>query len=444
MSNPSFFRTERRLNIEVVCVFLLVLFSSNIFAKGEKSTAIKIDSVNLPRSAVSSSLIPLGTPEYPGLCKYRGHVGKYQCYKVKATQHGKTKKTACKGKQLYLSGGKCFECPNGYKRANFTRKMEGDPKACTKRGWGKQTKSATLKRSAYLGCPDGQFKEKGKCYSCPARTSRKHFAGIDSGYCNVEKEFRCNAGLTLHKSAPKNILSHAGNWLGLKHKKYCGQPFSLSLYSAEIVASEANKLIAQALISFGVKVAKNDTATKRKVANLKEAIKDKRLKEAYDILQSFDEFSLLEQAAYEGQQLVISVGVVGDGSIGFGANVEAGIAIDIGRKKLLFYRAHGVTKGFSAGYDVGINLGVWAGSFQTGYSQGYVVSGEFVGGAGLAVWSDYYTPKRPDGLNQPHLMGITATASQGYGFEIGEYNEVWTKVGELVNCNIESGFRLSC
>jgi len=419
-----------RLGYAVVLVCLITSFATAV-AKDkddDDNIAITTNQADLPRSAArQSSYPPPGTPEYPGLCPYRGHIGYYQCKEVTAIDHGKSV-TGCPGKQLYLSGGNCYSCPDGYKRANITRKMAGDPKACTKRGWGKDPKPATYVREATIGCADGQFEYKGNCKTCPAHTRRDHFAMFDSGKCTVDKEYRCNAGLTLHKSAPKNKFDHFKNWIGLKYKKYCGEPFNLNTYSLEVMASEANKKLAEAIIRFGVKMAKDDPETRDKVARFKQAVKDHELRTAYDILQSFDEFIYLQDAASEGQQFAVSVGVGFDGSAGIGYSYEIGLAYEFGSRQLKWYQSHGLSKGISLSYDGAIGVGVWGGSFTTGYSQGYIVSADSYG---FGVWSDYYTPKRADGLNQPHFIGLTGTFGGGAGAEIGEYNEVYTKVESL-------------
>ena len=109
---------------------------------------------------------------------------------------------------------------------------------------------------------------------------------------------------------------------------------------------------------------------------------------------------------------------------------EYGIGYDIGKRQAKKYQSYGLTKGVSVAADGSITVGLWAGEFKTGYAQGYVVSFPVGWGidGGVGIWSDYYTPKRADGLNQPHFIGLTASFGVGSGFEIGEYNEVWTKV----------------
>lgn len=95
-------------------------------------------------------------------------------------------KNGCEGMQVYISGTKCYECPNGYKRYSFTRKMT-HPEACIERGlgFGKDKTVATYVWGAN-GCPRYQFKYKGICLKCPAGTSREHVAGIDTGQCKVD------------------------------------------------------------------------------------------------------------------------------------------------------------------------------------------------------------------------------------------------------------------
>jgi hypothetical protein len=440
----------QKLNLTLLILIVMTLLSASSLAAPDvdKGKILKTDNVTLPRSASSSSeveLIPLGQAEYPGLCKYRGHEGKYQCLKVKAKKHGYY---SCKGKGIYYSkvnGVKgCYSCPKGMKRTSLTRKMN-HKKACVNRE-GKNTYAKGILLGKNLKkCPSGQYKYKGRCVSCPAKTKRqggKHgYAGIDTGMCKVKKEYRCNAGLKLHKSEPKNIFDRASNWVGLKYKKYCGRPFDLKDYLKEVfLQSEAEKELARGINDLGKALIKTDRRTKDKIANIEKYIKQNKMTKAVNELKKFDEFVALEElvdaynhgnsAIQEVQKFAISVGITADGSFIAGGNYEYGIAYDVGKRKAKKYQAYGLTKGASVAADGSITVGLWAGEFKTSYSQGYVVSfpvGYGIDG-GVGIWSDYYTPKRADGLNQPHFIGITASFGVGSGFEIGEYNEVWTKV----------------
>ena len=113
-------------------------------------------------------------------------LGKRKVYfpKIPAKKYKKAKR-GCEGKQVYLSGTKCYECPSGYKRKSLTRKMT-HPEACEKRGMGfnKKKKSAKYVWGAN-GCPKHQFKHKGYCKKCPKGTKRIHVAGMDTGTCKL-------------------------------------------------------------------------------------------------------------------------------------------------------------------------------------------------------------------------------------------------------------------
>lgn len=437
----------------VLCVAMLsILVSSHALAKNDNDELqIKKDSLTLPRSAASSEddfePVPMGEPEFPGLCAYRGHVGKYQCLEVSPTDHGPY---ACRGKNLYYSkvdGDKgCYSCPEGYTRFSYTRKMSHE-KACTLRRKGRNAYAEATYEGPYnRSCADGQFKHKGHCKSCPDKTSRKHFMGLDKGKCKVEKPYRCNSGLVLHKSEPSNIWERSGNWIGLKHKKYCGLPFDFVDYAEEIIASEANKEVMQGISILGNALGDTAESVVEKMEEMKQALEDDNLQEAYDILASFEAFEELKkelaessehfvQAGNEARQFAITIGFTTDGSLIYGGNHEIGLAIDVGEGTFKKYHAYGFTKGLSISVDTSISVGVWAGAFTDSYTQGYSasvpvapISYSYSFSAGIAVWSDYYTPKRADGLNQPHFVGLSAFFGAGSGFEFGEYVEVWTDV----------------
>lgn len=452
-------RYPAKLQQFFILIFCLcnLLFINTAMAK-EDEFKIKSDSLELPRTSSSTrnsssnddiEIIPLGTPEFPGLCKYRGHVGKYQCKKVSAK---KESRYSCKGKGVYYSkvDGKkyCYTCPDGFKRTSPTRKMNHS-KACVNRTGKNTYKPAASRVDNVDGCASGQFKHKGFCKSCPAQTKRgwiNKATGIDNGKCTVKKEYRCNAGLSLHKSAPKNIWDRGGNWIGLKHKKYCGLPFSLADYGEEIVNSEANKLILQGLVNLGAGLADATGATKTKVEKIEKALKDNDPQKAYELIAEFPEFEALiqginnssdafEESGEERKKFAITVGFVTDGSIILGGNYEIGLGYDVSSGTFKIYHSYGLTKGVSVSVDGAINVGIWKGEFADSYTQGYTLglpvlpigySGSL--DIGLGVWSDYYTPKRADGLNQPHFVGVNALVGIGAGFEFGEYAEVWTDV----------------
>ena len=125
-----------------------------------------------------------------------GHgVGKRQVYfpegaePAPTTVPAKSIRTAqagnCRGQQIYLSGGSCYSCPDGYRRYSPTRKMT-HPKACIERGCG--SKSTKAKYAWELnGCQKGEFEYDNNCMKCPSGTERIHFAGLDTGTCRVRR-----------------------------------------------------------------------------------------------------------------------------------------------------------------------------------------------------------------------------------------------------------------
>lgn len=423
----SYFKSPQRLSL---IVLLLVWLGSPVMADHH----------------TPSDYPALGVAEYPGLCKYRGHIGKYECIKVKAKKHSLY---SCKGKGLYYSKKgdvkACYSCPNGYTRFSPTRKMT-HAKACTKRQSGKNAYAkATKVGNIVKKCGKGQFKHNGSCKSCPAKTNRMNVAMLDNGYCKVEKEYRCNKGLKLYKSEPKTGWNKAGNLIVPKYKKYCGIPFSLKQYGKDILASDKNQDVLEAIGELGKAISKKNNTTKKKMKNFKKAVKDNQLLKAYDILASFEEFEKLKNVLSETENTATSVGgaalnftitmgYVVDASVGLGGNYEWGTAIDFSERKVKKYKSYGLSKGFSLGIDGGLALGVWKGAFNTSSSQGYVGAFEvgYIGG-GVGVWSDYYTPKRSDGSNQPHFVGFSISVGAGAGVEVGEYNEVYTKVTKETN-----------
>lgn len=122
-------------------------------------------------------------PEGNGSGKRQIYFPKPKSRKVAAIKVKKAQK-GCVGKQIYLSGGSCYECPKDYRRFSPTRKMT-HPEACTKRGIGTNKKKAKYKWEAN-GCAKGLFKHKGYCKKCPKGGKRIHAAGLDTGYCRIK------------------------------------------------------------------------------------------------------------------------------------------------------------------------------------------------------------------------------------------------------------------
>jgi hypothetical protein len=371
------------------------------------------------------------------VCRHEGGEGEPLCERVPATDEG-AYNVACGGRQLYLSDGKCYLCPDGYKRANILRKMAGDPHACEKRGFHTQVYlPATFKRIAF-GCAPGEFQYKSRCMSCPSRFNRVHFLMFDAGSCRVPNDLQCMGDLEPAKQPPANLIQRIGNWAGLRSRKLCAPPFDINLFALQSVSNVGVPLVV-AIGTFAYKMAANDRATRDKVAHIKADLKAHRLKRALAEIRTFEEFPMLVQAAHNAGMVSLSVGIGVDASALAGFNYEIGLAFDLASllgggepKWLKLYQSTGITKGVSLSADGGIAIGAWGGRFTTGYSQGFVAATGNIplppplppADVGIGVWTSYYTPKG----GQPRLLGFTGNAGMGAGFELAEYDEIYTKV----------------
>jgi len=373
------------------------------------------------------------------LCRDKGGEGEELCMKVPATDRGPFN-LGCAGRQLYQSDGNCYRCPDGYKRSNVTRKMAGDPEACEKRGFNTQEyRRATLERDAF-GCEPGQFLHKTHCKSCPSGFDRNHILGFDEGTCDVPKDRQCLGDLQPAKQPPENLVGRVGNWAGSRSRKLCAPPFDINLFTLRAVVKVGEPLIF-AVGSFAYKMAANDRDTSDKVALIKADLKARRLKQALAKIKTFDEFPKLVEAARAAGMVSLTFGFGVDASALAGINYEIGLAVDVaslvdgGEPKLLkFYQASGLSKGISLSADGGFIVGAWGGRIESEYSQGYVAAAGNIplppplppAAIGIGVWTTYYTHEE----GQPRLLGFTANFGMGAGFELAEYNEVYTKVGD--------------
>lgn len=357
------------------------------------------------------------------LCPDKGGAGEPPCETVDAIDRGKSQ-FACKGKQLYLSDGNCYRCPDNYKRSNITRKMAGDPQACEKRGFNtKEYKPATLARDAF-GCPAGQFTHKGRCKSCPANSRRVHVAGLDTGSCNVDKASECIGTLRLAKQPPVGLLQKLGNLAGFKSEKICAPRFDIKAFALAAVDDVGSPLFTAAK-TLARRLKGNDKDTQQKLEQMRADIEKGQLDKAFQTLLSFDEFGLLVEAASAAHNFSISVGFAKDWSLGVGTNSERGIAMDYGGGQMFQkkrYETKGFSKGLSAGVDFALVVGVWGGSFQSGPAQGIVVDVKGTEGISAAAWTTYYSAAE----GQERLLGFSVGAGGGLSLELGEYNEVYT------------------
>lgn len=348
-----------------------------------------------------------------------GGDGQIICTTKPAYRAGKAAKLGCPGKNLHFSprnGGECWSCPSGYKRTlNFITSK----KACTKKAFKGPYSKATFVRSVW-GCPAGQFhiaKNGGTCMACPKGYKRVHAAGADTLVCKVEKKYKCDGPLVVANLPPeKNPFA---NIFGFSRTKVCGQKF-------DIAKEAAKDSVDAAKVAYHMNRLKDDVLKYGQGAfAVYHALKDKNWNSAWQHLQGLDSYQDLLQAAREAEYRSITVGLAGDVQIILGANTEYGIAIDVyNPTNFRGYNTTGFSKGIAAGADLGVAVGLWRGELDSlpGPSQGIATSvgATYSGGAG--VWYSYYTPET---IGQQYL-GLTVTGGGGIGFEVGEYDEVYT------------------
>lgn len=347
-----------------------------------------------------------------------GGEGQSPCTVVIPRPEGEAKKLGCPGRNLYFStlrGGSCWSCPDGYKRT--LRKMDHD-RACKKRKSITGPWTRATYRSRAWGCPPGQFHvgapTGGHCFSCPKGYKRVHIAGMDRMQCRpVEK---CDGRLRVAKRPPtKDVFA---SLFGTTKAEVCAPPFDIAAAAKRDLPKFAGvRFFAQSLIG-------DLLADKDRRRALKKALKDDDRQRALEILNQLPSFLNLRNAAQENAYAALSIGWGSDVQIGVGGAAEVGIAVDLNNMALVGYESVSLTKGLSVGIDTGITVGVWTLPFETGYSQGFTasVSGTVSGGAG--VWYSYYDPQQ----GQERLAGLTLTGGIGLGAEIGEYNEVGTRI----------------
>lgn len=348
-----------------------------------------------------------------------GGAGEQPCKSVPARRMGDAQKLGCPGKQSYFSTlreGSCWRCPDGYRRASPTRRMD-HAKACIKRKTiaGPWRKARFEKRA--WGCPAGQFHVAlggGSCMSCPAGFKRVATAGIDTLVCKPTNA--CDRGLRRAKQPPEdNALA---NLLGASSSKICAPPFDIRAaarrdagrvnFATSVMQNLAKELLAD--------------VQEKKPGNLKQLLRAKNWRGAYAVLQKTAAYRALVASARQAGKRSISIGVTSDIQLIIGGNGEVGLAIDLVEGRVKPYEAVGMSKGIAVGIESGVTLGIWEGPFTSGYAQGFATSISGAVSVGGGMWYSYYDAN--DGPER--LLGVTATAGVGLGAEVGEYNEVGT------------------
>ena len=352
-----------------------------------------------------------------------GGPGQQPCTSVKAKFRGKAQKLGCPGKQNYFStlhGGSCWTCPSNYKR---THRPLNHAKACKKRKSISGPWKPAKRKGRAWGCGHNQFHvglpTGGSCYSCPKGFKRVHTLGADTLICKPEN--RCDGNLRVAKQPPqKDFLRSI---VGSSKVKVCAPKFDLKL-AAKRELPKFNHVK-----KGGLNFLKDVMNSGKRYRNLKRAIKKEDWDRVHKIVMSFSSMAQIVKTAKASGFSTLSVGVGSDIQIGIGGNSETGIAMNLRSGKIQGYQSSGFSKGLSIGVDSGINLGLWKGKFESGYTQGFTTSVGGVISAGAGVWYTYYDTKYPNSnRGQERLAGLTFSAGVGAGAEIGEYNEVGTKL----------------
>ncbi|MEX2257762.1 MAG: hypothetical protein WD672_03545, partial [Woeseia sp.] len=323
----------------------------------------------------------------------------------------------CKGKQLYLTpknGGECWRCPSGYRR---TVKPIHTANACKERGlgFGKDETDATFVRSAY-GCPADTFESMGKCYECPAGSSKVAFLGAFNPGQACKTANYCDDGLKVQRAPPKALQE-----VGPPYNEVCGRTVDaddiIRLSRERMKAHQDLKIVAIGFVG--------ELATD---AELRQAIQRKDGVRAAGIIMRTPGFARLRDQARASGFDTLSFGGAPEVKVVGGAAQEAGFAMDWNGNPR-FYMTTVVSTGASVSAGFSATFGLWnapaggIGGYARGASFSLPVPGANIGVAGGAVgggaWFSYYPLD---------FVGLTYTVSGGIGLDTVDYNQAVTNV----------------
>ena len=334
---------------------------------------------------------------------------------VAAVLRGDATNWGCKdfdGRKNYFTprnGGECWACPDGYRR---TIKPIHQPNTCNREGWSRETASAERIGSAY-GCGPDEFRKGKKCYICPPATKKIAFLGVfnpnETRACRTTDR-KCGAGAKVAPS-PAAALTQVGPPV----REHCvAEDFDLLDYLRPMAEREIEESAAvrQAAADFVVAVSRNE--------QLKQALRSRQVSGIPQIVWAMPSFQRLKTAAMENGYQSVTVGLVGDVQLGWGANQEWGYAFDW-QGGMKVYATTGVSKGPAIGVDLSFAVGLWKAAKENigGYAHGIAASASGAVSVGGGIWYGYYPMQ---------LAGITVNAGIGAGIEVGEYNETVTNV----------------
>jgi hypothetical protein len=350
-----------------------------------------------------------------------GGEGQALCNNKPAIRKSKAQKLGCPGKRSHFSarnGGECWSCPKGYKR---TAQFINSKKACAVKFIKGPYKRAKYQRSVW-GCPKGQFhvlKGGGSCMACPKGYKRVQVAGVDTLTCDIPNKYQCDGPLKPAKLPP--LDNPLANLLGSRKVKVCGIKKDIIKQAAIDLKNTAQ------LYYYARKLHKQLTSGSAAALYVYKGLQSKQWSNVVTALKKMENYKKLVKIAKQSKSKSITIGLGGDVQLIVGSNTEFGIAVNTnGTGRIKPYNSTGFSKGIAAGADLGIVIGVWRASSNQldGPAQGIAASvGVGAKSGGATVWYSYYSR----GTRGQEYLGFSIAGSVGIGFEIGEYNEVWTQ-----------------
>lgn len=124
-----------------------------------------------------------------------------KCEFSAATEKGAPETSRCsKGFFDPRKGGECWSCPANHKRTIFV--VDGGT-ACQQTGsvLGGFSKATYISKAKALGCPSGQIRDLGKCWTCPKDYNRSIHPINGSLACTVKASLTCDEGLSVKSDA---------------------------------------------------------------------------------------------------------------------------------------------------------------------------------------------------------------------------------------------------
>lgn len=320
----------------------------------------------------------------------------------RATRHGGATgllKTDCPDGQFWHVGdGFCYSCPSDYGR---TTRSIGSSEACARRMPAQN--AAAVERGA-PGCGEGSFRHmlSDSCWSCPPGYGRSAAISLDGDLSELD-----DACVRISFGGPANPL--------LDDRHASAVEDALSGHVA--LLGQAAEVVAALLPRMGELAAAIDA--------------DRPLSESFRAEVGLNE--LADSAEDEGFS-AISIGIVGDISIGMGGSFGAGFAHSTESWDGAWtYSGNAWSICCSLGGDIAPEIGFWKGDPTTlaGDTHGATIGGSFGYGVAAAAWFGYCPPNAEGLCVFEPFLGFTVMPQMGYSAEL-EYVRGATRASRLV------------